>query len=360
MPLPKRIWLFAVIVLSMAGCSGQHRPDVSAPSMARRLDDVGTEMVRVRSALDRARRYLLSARNHNGHWERQILIQSGSAPDVTPDRWGECTSLATYALLESGSSETELQSAVDWLLAGHFQSVRAIAYCSQIAGFLAKDRRDQVVLRDVRMLLSSLIQPAPNIVNRPSWWPNGTGFYPSACTVRPRRPDRGASEAAISAMAILKREGGEVPALYWQIVRLAWLKSQRRTGGWSWADGLPESVDMTAAGLAVCRECDAALASEDSHAYQDLVQEAERRAERWLNSKPTLPMGQEDNYTLYCLARARLPTSSKNLATEWPGLAATKLIHSQSADGSWNGPQGRVMETSYALLLLNLANPPSP
>lgn len=360
----RRLYPALGLALLIWGCSCGSAPVASrphAPASVEALSDAG----RVQRSIRLAQRYLLATRNSDRCWD---FVTPAAVPVPQSDwqpRWGELTALATDSLLESGTPRTQLQASIKFLVDGEFESTRALGYASQIASYLSAAERHKLLQRNVTALLYQLKTPTQQNLQQPSIWPLGTGFYPVSLHAQPPVADRAASEAAVAGMAALDRAGGVVPSLYWNIVQAGWRRAQQRTADWNtrgWnSDGdLPPSAAMTAAGLATLIACDDRLLNEIGTGCDGYIaDEYEAGAVRWLDKNVNHILGEADNYTLYCLARAALAAGRHRFGNQdWFEIGAKRLLRAQSGDGHWSGAEGNIAETAYALLFLSLGSRP--
>jgi len=150
--------------------------------------------------------------------------------------------------------------------------------------------------------------------------------------------------------------GLRVPASFWNEVEQHWTATQTHSGGWGYGPGATSAtLSMTAAGITMLFVARDQLAIEagTSQSYLPLSK-AIGRALEWLDEDDNaVNIGAHPGYTYYGLERAGLASGYKYFGThDWYPELAQRLIREQREDGAWDGTDGRLAETCFALLFL--------
>lgn len=151
--------------------------------------------------------------------------------------------------------------------------------------------------------------------------------------------------------------GLRAPASFWTDVEQHWTSTQVTSGGWGYTyNAQVASLSMTAAGtnmLFVARDQLAPIPT--STAPFTPLSKPIQRALEWLDEGDNV-MTLSNNrrgYTIYSLERAGLASGYKFFGKyDWYKEWTKRLIVEQSQDGSWNGDDGPVVETSFNLLFM--------
>ncbi|HWP39635.1 MAG TPA: DUF4159 domain-containing protein, partial [Tepidisphaeraceae bacterium] len=150
--------------------------------------------------------------------------------------------------------------------------------------------------------------------------------------------------------------GLRVPASFWNDVEQHWTSTQTHSGGWGYGPGATSAtLSMTSAGITMLFVARDQLAIEagTSQAYLPLSK-AISRALEWLDEGDNaVNIAAHPGYTYYGLERAGLASGYKYFGShDWYLELAQRLVREQRQDGGWDGTDGRIAETSFALLFL--------
>jgi hypothetical protein len=162
----------------------------------------------------------------------------------------------------------------------------------------------------------------------------------------------------------------EVPRKYWDMVLKHWQDCQNPDGGWALAAGKPSTAMATAGGMAALTVCMDNLFAEK---YLDCKPDPNglapiNRALAWMekNFQPAMAdpngalAGPAGLYPfLHAVQYAGQATGRKFFGgADWYKLGAAELLRRQRPDGSWDGKDGAVCDTAYAMLFLEAKNHP--
>jgi hypothetical protein len=157
--------------------------------------------------------------------------------------------------------------------------------------------------------------------------------------------------------------GFKIPTNYWQDVESHWQSCQLPSGGWAYSGGDNNATTaMTCAGttmLFVARDQIAAN-NTPSNTYVPLTKFQQRAIDWFAEGNRVLQVDSgHRGYTLYGLERVGLASGYKYLGThDWYVELAAMLLNEQKKDGSWEGGDGTVAETAFALLFLSRGRNP--
>jgi hypothetical protein len=280
------------------------------------------------------------------------------ADQVDPETFQGLNALAVYALLHAGQSlsdprltrESELvKSLLDRLKDFPMTGDKATYSRSLRISALTVFNRPQdkaAIDADIKWLLQSSMggaytysMPEPGKKREDNNWDNSNSQY-----------------GALGLWAAAEA-GFKIPVSYWNDVEQHWQASQLPSGGWAYRrDDQSATLAMTCAGatmLFVARDQIAASGA-PSHAYVPLTK-AQQRAMEWFDEGDHSVRidSYHRGYTLYGLERVGLATGYKYFGThDWYVELAAMILNEQKENGSWEGGDGTLAETAFALLFL--------
>ncbi|HEX4124852.1 MAG TPA: hypothetical protein VHY37_09025, partial [Tepidisphaeraceae bacterium] len=182
----------------------------------------------IQSALDKARALLLKSQAADGSWDPP----GTNKPDS--HTWGGVTALATYALLDSGSTPQDpaIVKAVAWLEQCHMIGVYCVGVRMQVwlLMYQQTDPGDQqgraqytaLAAKDAEWLLKALRSDGPFA---------GLWTYFGKAD----RIDHSVSQYGVLGLWAAAQMGGEIPDQAWKLLDRAWRSGQFPDGGWSYS-----------------------------------------------------------------------------------------------------------------------------
>jgi hypothetical protein len=325
---------------------------IACTSPARAQSQVTADQIQ--SAIDKGRNCLLKQQAADGSWD-----PPGSEVDVHNNpthTWGGYTSLATYALLASGSSPQDepIKKAVAWLQKANVKCVYCLGLRMQVWLLMYQDSDpndkvarplyEQLASKDVKTLLDDL---------------ETKGQFAGVWSYfgKENRIDHSVSQYGVLGLWAAAQMGGEIPLPIWNLLDKAWRDGQFPDGGWAYgsspaipAIGDTVKASMTAAGIATLfitqqyANPAAGLACSGDMANNNIEDGL-----AWM-TKNFGAVG--DLYTYYGIERIGVASGYKYFGTtDWFASIASRLISSQGPDGSWDG-WGPIPGTSFGVLFL--------
>ena len=307
--------LLAIALVNACGCA----PADGAPAGAL-------------AAVGRGANYLWSCQKADGSWPDQLTEFPGGA-----------TSMAAWALLDSGvqADEPRIAKALAWL--GELKTDRTYVLANRANVWAEADRgasgkfRDRLQA-DVERLYKNSMKGSYTYVAEPM--PEGMG-------------DQSNSHYAVMGVQAGVGAGLKVPGEYWGLVSTYWISAQNSDGGWPYSRrGTPSSATMTAAGLCTLEAC------RKNGGEQADVTKALERGYAWMDKdfKESLQDPQNVYYYFFSIARiSKLSGRDKFAGVDWKPVVVAELLRRQQPNGSWTGPWGPELATAYAVIVLNHA-----
>ncbi|HEY7087101.1 MAG TPA: hypothetical protein VH518_03370, partial [Tepidisphaeraceae bacterium] len=156
--------------------------------------------------------------------------------------------------------------------------------------------------------------------------------------------------------------GFRAPTNYWTDVEQHWQNCQLASGGWSYKENGTANLAMSAAGATMLFVARDRMAADNppSQAFIPLTK-AQVRALEWFDEGDNSVNidGGHRGYSLYGMERVGLACGYKYFGThDWYQELAAKMMREQKPDGSWDGGDSPVAETSFALLFLSRGRHP--
>lgn len=332
----------------------------------------------VKSAIDKARDYLLERQDNSGSWKDDVRPAGGTA-------------LITLALLNAGEPgdpndpkdkekrkkyHEAIQSALAWLRDNPSSQTYALALETMVFCFV-NDQKDRKRIEANAALLLEFRMADGWSYSRPGVR-NTTGVA-----------DNSNTQYALLALHEAIQRGVKVPPKVLVEIRDFFLKTQVKSGGWGYKGPNPVStMTMTTAGL--CNllitgmdlsEGKAALRKDGSaeKCGQYKENDAVNKALEWIGDRHPASYTDQDVittftsspntsspfYGLYGLERAgRLSGQRYFGGHDWYETACRWLVKAQKADGTWNSDfanghdKPKAVATSFALLFLSKGRTP--
>jgi hypothetical protein len=338
------IVLSTVIGLSVGGAAAQEAPKFSDEA--------------VKSAIEKARDFLLSRQQDGDHWPP---FDDGDDKLKNPDG---PTALVTYALLEAGvrAQDARIQKALNYLAGRETDKIYTLAMrCNAwlIANRSTMGKYYKNLDKDSRRLVLSAKKGAYCY-----WTVDGKGF-------KDDKPDNSNAQYGLLGVWMGARGGVEVSKEYWENVLKYWISVQMNDGGWRYEQagntGEGSTATMTTAGIASLYVC-------YDNMYQDMfinpgknnpedlpAGKCIRRGLDWLDRSFTRSL--EDGglwgygdlfYYLYGVERVALACGHKYFGpSDWYKLGVLRLLREQDDDGSFKGGRSPEISTAFALLFLS-------
>jgi hypothetical protein len=292
----------------------------------------------VQAAIDKARAFLLSHQQSSGQWELDAA-RVGNDHNWTKmqgDTFGGYTSLATYALLTSGSrsDDVPIQHAVAFLKKTDITGTYALGcrlevyqMMSQLTGDVQYKKLAQL---DADHLVAGLNKKGINIG---MWTYTGIGG----------NIDTSCSQYGVLGLWAATQAGAEVKGTVWNMIDAAWRANQFPDGGWAYRSSplspqLNDNVTpaMTAAGIATL-----------------FITQEYTRGDQGINCTGNQPNDNvadgldwmsrhfdqvNDLYTFYGIERIGVASGYKYFGTtDWYAQISDKLVKAQNPDGNWEG-----------------------
>ena len=355
----RRRWGWLVVLACFWGLAGP----VEARAQAKRSIAFSDEAVE--RAIKRAKDFLWSMYDEKtGHWPEPPMPK-----DFPRQRsyHGGYTALACYALLAAGESyqEPRLKRAMKWLATVPMNATYCLALRCQVWTYLPREMGKRALLRkDATQLINSICQPKRPPVDLKANPRYGTYTYVSS-GVPGTGGDHSNTQFGILGVWAAAREHLEVPQKYWRLVYKHFEAVQNRDGGWGYGYSFGgrtkgSKATMTAAGLAsMFVAFDNLHATSFTRCGQNPVIRPIQRGLDWFDRhySPSRSYGGGPYYYyLYAVERVGLASGYKYFGKkDWYKLGATRLINTQSGNGSWSqGGLGRgpLVSTAFALLFL--------
>jgi hypothetical protein len=291
--------------------------------------------------------FLWSRQNADGSWAPYGQAKDDKGNETATYNPAGPTSLAVYALLESGVSaqDERMAKALNWL-AGQ-PSVKTYTLGIRCSVWESANRQTRGKYytnlgRDTRLLVESTKGGSYG------YWSRGDGKSEG---------DNSNSQYGLLGAWAGSRGGVEgIPREYWDKVLRHWIVSQCTDGGWAYQKENPDSTaTMTTAGLASLFVCYDNLYSDkfEKIGATNELEPVLRRGLDWMDRKfPGTISSPTDRfyYYLYGVERVGLASGFKYFGkADWYKLGVTKLLELQKPDGAWGNGD---VDTSFALLFL--------
>ncbi|MFI5381698.1 MAG: DUF4159 domain-containing protein, partial [Tepidisphaerales bacterium] len=318
---------------------------------------------KVDQAIEKAIAYLKSQQK-NGNWEVAAKgdFAGSGYPSVRGWQFGGLTSVALCGLLYAGESpqEAHVKQGIEWLKGQEVWGTYALGFRCQVWAMAPNHPGiRQVAQRDKDVLMAGLRREKRG------------GFYSYATDPKTRKPipdrhgnqeiwaDHSVSQYGVLGMWALTQVGAEVTDEYWKFTENAWRTEQHGSGGWSYLAEGPDTVAMTAAGLATLF-----IAQEQAHQFEGLeckgnvVDPHIEAALKWMHQNFANFEQHRPFYALYGVERVGVASGYKYFGNlDWFEVGARYLLARQNADGSWGREDGNenaknVPDTAFGLMFL--------
>ncbi len=326
------------------------------PSRVTAQERRGVTVDQVRTAIERASRFLLREQKADGSWPERREYADGLSP------------LCTLALLHAGQplEDEQVARATERLrrlvpTATYTAAVQTMAFCQGNPG------RDLLLIaRNVKWLESRQIRTG----DQAGMWAipeNGT----------PDHVDNSMTHMALLALYEAERVGVRASDETWRLALDYWRRSQNADGSWGWGPDWPGTGSMTCAGIASIIVAKAHFEDGDARVEKGVVlccqtPEADahlQRAQAWLarnfsvNRNPGMRFWH--SYYLFALERVGRISGQRFIGEhDWYREAAETLVAMQLSTGSWPSDMDEeyhadpLVATSFSLLFLAKARRP--
>ncbi len=311
---------------------------------------------RVRSVIERGRKFLVAAQHKDGTFSDSVTNKKGM------------TALALLALLKSGSNPDDpaIISGIRALESGPLLE----GTCETsllLATLVAAGRQDRGNSR-LATLAQSLEASQKITGAHAGMWNDGRG------TKGGEEEDNCNTGFAVLGLEAAASANVPIKSETWQLTADHFVKFQNRDGGWGSRNGARSTGSMTCTAIASLLTCERRLASKEKAVGRprsapsavDRLKSSDRAARRgleWLAQffAPGINPGQDSKWTFYYrfeMSRVGRLSGQKLFGKhDWYGQCAPFLIAEQwQWNGSWHASQGpesdSCLATSFALLFL--------
>jgi hypothetical protein len=281
-----------------------------------------------------------------------------SSIGVDPAMFQGTDALCLYALMHSGYAMDDSRLGITTpLIQGMLEQVKLFGMDTQFATYSHSIRasalavfdrpQDRLTLqKDLDWLLTSAREGRYTYQMPPK-------------TAKPEQVDWDNSNSQYGMLGVwaASQTGMYASSEYWKSVAQHWLSVQNEDGGWGYKTGSESTTTMTCAGitsLCVSGEQRVLIASKGADDADPHLTLALQKAADWLgDGDRILNRGEFPGYALYGMERAALASGFKWFGKHnWYRELAAVEISQQTADGSWNGRSGPLVETAFRLLFL--------
>lgn len=325
-----RCGLIIVLALHCAAAGGDSPPAVTHDAVDR--------------AIERARAWLWSQKNEDGHWE---------VAEIEGDTyWGGNSALALLALLYAGEppQTDDMDAALSWLgsqtLNGTYVYGTRAHALALVPGAKFRSRLES----DLKWLTDNVAAPenkAPGAYSYTAELTAGGSW------------DNSNSQYGVLGVWMATEAGFYAPTNYWSLIADHWILHQQRDGGWAYTATGRSTGSMTAAGLATLFVVLDRTYGNDRQLMARVIGGIERGL-NWLGREytPENPFGERRwlYYYLYGIERAGRASGYKHFRNkDWFQEGAAFLLAEQREDGSWPGTGesvGELRNTAFALMFL--------
>jgi hypothetical protein len=284
------------------------------------------------AAVEKGKTFLMSRQQDDGSW--------ADSPQGFP---GGATALASWAMIENGLSDKDsrIAKALDILAALKAEKTYTVAIranvwaCPGCGGCGGDPKYKKRLQDDAQQLWESSIKGAHSYI------------VTSTC---PATGDQSNSHYAVMGVQAGQSLGVKAPKEYWQSVAKHWMAVQNDDGGWPYSQqGTPSTATMTAAGVHAISMCMSNLDADGT------MTKSRDRGLAWMdkNFAKSLKDPEMVHYYLLAVQRMAVATGRDKIGdVDWRQAVTKELLSRQKSDGSWEGPWGKDVATSYALLVL--------
>jgi hypothetical protein len=333
-PVARRALLAATLALGLVagGAAFADEPEVTDEN--------------VEAAIQRAAAWIEARRSSAGHWE--------TGTDLKERHWAGDSALALLSLLYAGRDprEAALADSLDWLGAQTLNGTYVYGVRAHALALVPGRKYRPRLQEDLDWLLKAVGPRGTDAAGAYNYTPIEPG--------RAGRWDNSVSQFGVLGVWMAADAGLSVPDSYWEIVGEHWLQTQNTDGGWGYQGHNSVSTgSMTAAGLA-------ALFVVLDQRYAERPREAGglltalELGLTWFGREygPDNPHGEPEwrYYYLYGVERVGAASGHKYFRSQdWFRGAASHLLKTQKADGSWPGTGGYMSDlrnTAFALMVL--------
>jgi len=328
----------------------------------------GATPERVDQAIEKGKKFLYSQQHPTGHWEKDPQ-RKGTKHDwqhQQGDAYGGYTAIATYALLAAGESpqDKRIAKAVTFLEDADVIGIYSLGLRANVWLFLpSTDKRARAMSRhDATLIIKGMNTGKQNPQNKGFWdYGNGRGENLRGSG----RLDHSVSQYGVLGLWACTQNDAEVGKDVWALIDAGWKAHQFPEGGWEY-NGTPtkpsgdhqQTPSMTAAGVATLFITEEMLfADKGVECRGNITNSNIEKGLDWMSQH----FGDvDDPYSFYGVERIGVASGRKYFgATNWYAAGAEKLVHSQNADGSWNGGLGGpISNTAFAMLFLSRGRAP--
>lgn len=285
------------------------------------------------AAIEKAKRFIYRHQSMEGRWET-APSRIGDGDDwekMQGSTYGGYTALCTYALLAAGESPNDprIKAAVDFLKHVDLIGVYAVAMRLQVWLLIPHESSELkgLIHKDADFLLNNVNVKVDVVGSNDGLWDYlGKGS----------RVDHSVSQYGVLGLWAAQQTGVvDVSTPKWKLFEAAWRRDQTSDGGWIYGAYGPETVSMTAAGVASLFITADYLHAEDGIAcLGTLTNPWIDRGLHWIDSH--YDEVYESTYAMYGIERIGAASGYKFFGShDWFLDLTDKLISTQLKDGSW-------------------------
>jgi hypothetical protein len=286
--------------------------------------------------------------------------------------WGNYTCLAMYALLAAGekTDDPRILATYDWVSKIDMRSTYALGLRCQVHTFMLRNMKVKAaaranLLKDADRVVKSMYHPVNWSIGTAAW-EGDWGMWGYICDGLKGGPHPNNQDTQFGILGIEASltANAETKPIIWELIFNHYKKYQNPDGGWGYEnhDTAGSTGPMTAASLAGAFLSFYYLHAEDFIKVGNKAVNADyptlHKGLQWFEKNFDSPgvAARDECYYWYCVQRLGMVSGYKYLGgKDWYKAIASRLIATQTADGSWGN---RLEDTAFALLALHRGDYP--
>lgn len=302
----------------------------------------------IEQAIRNGAKFLYAAQKQD-NWEMIDRPRENEPTGFAGGQWGGLTALALNGLAQAGEpvQDRRIAAAVAFLSRSELTGTRALAIKASMMRNLT-GRLTQAQKNEVK-------KDATRLINGTKTDGDNAGFFGPGSDANQANANLMISNDAVLGTGAAVRMNFEVPTKFWKTVDQAWRKRQAKDGGWSEAKAGESSVRATAAGVATLLLINEMLSDRTGSDCKGNFEDAPIASGiKWLDGHADEILKDPDlGYLLCTLQRVEHAWGQKYFGKlDWNKAGIAELLKTQKADGSWEGSEGSVAGTAWALMFL--------